>query len=261
MENSNGLKSIDEILTRHERPFVCETHSEQTERGYQFSKKVIWTGCPECNAIESERKKKEAEEREAIKDQERIEARLNRAGIPERFKGRKFDCYVADTDKQKSALEISQDFADNFDRYFVDGHCLIFSGKAGTGKSHLAIAIAQTIMPRYTALYMNAMDIIRMVRDTWRKDSEKSEEDVLKYLTQVSLLVIDEVGVQVGTENEQMLMFEVINRRYRDMRPMILLTNLNKQGFSDYMTERSFDRLRENGRWITFDWESHRGSK
>lgn len=43
------------------------------------------------------------------------------------------------------------------------------------------------------------------------------------------------------------------------MMPTILLTNQNKAGMKVFLGDRSFDRLREGGQWVTFDWESHRG--
>jgi DNA replication protein DnaC len=102
------------------------------------------------------------------------------------------------------------------------------------------------------------MGLIRRVRATWRRDSERTEEDVLAMLASVDLLVIDEIGVQYGTEGEQTILFEVLDRRYCDMRPTILLTNQGKDGFRDYIGARSFDRLTETARWVSFDWASYR---
>src|SRR5260364_148967 len=56
-------------------------------------------------------------------------------------------------------------------------------------------------------------------------------------------------------------LFDVLNRRYRDMRPTILLTNLGKAGMKAFLGARSFDRLREGGIWVPFDWESYRGKE
>ena len=81
----------------------------------------------------------------------------------------------------------------------------------------------------------------------------------MRLLTDVGLLVLDEVGAQYGTEGEQVILFDIINRRYQDMRPMILLTNQGKAGFQSFLGDRAFDRLREAGKWVPFDWESHRG--
>jgi DNA replication protein DnaC len=244
------------------RQSVCGVHGEYQEKGMYFFKTTpTWMGCEECKRIAKEKSELEAKIKKQMEDQEKIERRLNKAGIPIRFRDRNLTNYVADTGDKKASLTIARDFVENFDDNYKNGMTLIFSGKAGTGKSHLAIAIAQAVMPKYTALYINALDAIRMIRDTWRKDSEHSETQVLDMLGSIGLLVIDEVGVQYGTENEQMLMFDIINRRYRDSMPMILLTNLGTDGFKEYMTERSYDRLRENGKWVSFDWESYRGKK
>jgi DNA replication protein DnaC len=45
------------------------------------------------------------------------------------------------------------------------------------------------------------------------------------------------------------------------MRPTILLTNLDTKGMKAFLGDRSYDRLREGGIWVAFDWESQRGRK
>jgi DNA replication protein DnaC len=254
------LNTGDFKLWKEYRKSICDKHGEYEETGICFNNPIPkWTGCNECKEEERHASELRSQERKKIEEQELIENRLNQAGIPIRFRSKSLDNYIADTEGKKASLLIAKDYLENFKENYKTGASLIFSGKAGTGKSHLAIAIAQAIMPKYTALYINALDAVRMIRDTWRKDSKNSETQVLELLGSIDLLIIDEVGVQTGTENEQILMFDIINRRYRDSMPMILLTNLNAEGFKEYITERSFDRLRENGKWVAFNWESHRG--
>lgn len=255
---------FDEIkkLEPEYRDSVCEIHGAYKEKGIFFFKpEPKWLGCHLCK----EEEKKKSQDARLLKEQqeaqEKIELRLNKAGIPKKFRDRNLNNYIADTPEKQRSLSVAKNYSENFKEYRKTGKTLIFSGKAGTGKSHLAIAIAQSVMPRYTSLYINALDAVRMIRDTWRKDSEMSETQVLDMLGSIDLLIIDEVGVQYGTDSEQMLMFDIINRRYRDSMPIILLTNLGKDGLSEYLTERSFDRLRENGIWVSFDWESYRGKK
>lgn len=190
-----------------------------------------------------------------------LERRLAESGIPLRFRDRTFDNFVADTDSKRAALMIATDFAVNFAAHYERGATAVFSGPPGTGKTHLAIAAAMVVMQSGTALYTNALDLVRMVRDTWRRDSGTTESAVLNKLASVDLLVIDEVGVQYGTEGEQVILFDVLNRRYRDLMPTIVLTNLGVKGMKESLGERSFDRLREGGVWVAFDWESYRGRR
>jgi DNA replication protein DnaC len=43
------------------------------------------------------------------------------------------------------------------------------------------------------------------------------------------------------------------------LKPTIVISNLAKDGLQDYLGERAFDRLRENGgKLVVFDWESYR---
>ena len=67
-----------------------------------------------------------------------------------------------------------------------------------------------------------------------------------------------EVGVQYGTDGEQNILFEVLDRRYRDMLPTILLANQSKDGLKQFLGERAYDRLTETGRIVAFEWESYR---
>ena len=74
------------------------------------------------------------------------------------------------------------------------------------------------------------------------------------------LLVLDEIGVQFGSDAEKLIMFDIINERYEAMRPTILISNLALSGLSEFVGDRIVDRMKENGgKLMVFDWESHRG--
>lgn len=241
----------------------CPEHGPYESKGIKipFVGRTVWTQCPQCTA---EREAKEEAERRAKEErerQQRLEAVLDCAGIPARFRGRTLDTWVAETPEQQRALAVARRFVENWDEHQRQGTSLVFSGRPGTGKSHLAIAIAQALLGRTTVLYAGTLDIIRMIRATWGRDSAKSEAEVLDSLAKVGLLIMDEVGVQYGTEGEKVLLFDVINRRYQDVRPTIYLTNLDAAGLREYLGDRAFDRLREAGIWVPFPWNSYRGRK
>ena len=236
------------------RDAVCPTHGAFESRQIVGR---IWSSCPQC---ESERQAARDAERARINAERReLERRrlIDLASIPARFVGKGFDNFVADTDAKRHALTVVRDFAEQFEDNAKAGKGLILSGLPGTGKSHLAGAALQALLPR-DVRYMTCLDLIRAVRETWRRDSEKTEGQVLRYLERLDLLVIDEVGVQYGTDGEQTVLFEVLDRRYREVKPTILLTNQDKAGFKVFVGERTFDRLAETCRWVPFDWASYR---
>lgn len=241
----------------------CPEHGAFESRGILLpvGERRVWTQCPACESMRVEREAAESRAEAEHARQRRVEEKLARSGIPLRFRGKTLDSFLAQTDAQRHALAVARRFAERFDEHCENGTTAVFSGSPGTGKSHLAIAIAQAVMSRTTVLYAGALDIIRMVRATWGRGSGASEREVLDMLGGVGLLVMDEVGVQYGTDNEKILLFDVINRRYQEMMPTLVLTNLDAPGLREYLGDRAFDRLREAGIWVPFAWESFRGRK
>ena len=79
--------------------------------------------------------------------------------------------------------------------------------------------------------------------------------------SETDLLILDEVGVQFGSDTEKLILFDVLNERYEKRRPTLVLSNLSLPDVEQYLGERIFDRLREDGgEAVVFDWESHRGN-
>jgi DNA replication protein DnaC len=233
---------------------VCNTH------GPYISTRIVGTRfsrCPACQKLLAEHQEQQQKKRIAEEFERRMEGWLGRAAIPTRFIGRTFDTFNATTPEQKRALSVLREYAEDFDANAKRGTGLILTGKPGTGKSHLAASVLQSLPGRYV-MYATCLDLIRMVRETWRKDSHKSEREVLNDLGGLELLVIDEMGVQYGTDGEQTILFDVLDLRYRNVKPTILLTNQDSEGLKSYLGERSFDRLRETCRLVAFDWESYR---
>lgn len=238
---------------------ACDKHGDYEASGTKWPRgREVWTMCPHCRAESDAEDRRRQEERAAELARADLEAKLEQVAIPERFLGKSLDNFNADTEAQKYALTVARDYLENFDAHAKRGEGLIFSGLPGTGKSHVAGAILQGLLPKRVGLYTTCMGIIRSVRGTWRKDSERSESEVLATLNTVPLLVVDEIGVQYGTDGEQTILFDVLDGRYRNMKPSILLTNQDRAGLKQFIGERAYDRLTETARWIPFDWPSYR---
>lgn len=245
-----------------ERAANCSAHGAYRQHGYRLGKGVteIWSGCAQCEADKARAAEEEQRTAERQRAADRRAAAIGSAAIPPRFHTRDFAAFVADTKGKQRALTVARDYAEQFDAYARKGQGLIFSGLPGTGKSHLAASIMLHLIDgRRWVQYITCMALIRAVRETWRRDSEQNERRVLaQFGRDIDLLVIDEVGVQYGTDGEQTILFEILDKRYSEMRPTILLTNQDKDGFKTFVGERVFDRLTETSRWIPFDWASYR---
>ena len=238
----------------------CSEHGAYTSTNFIGEH---WTVCPKCMMIQRDKEAKEQLAADEKLRQERIaskwKAKITGAAIPERFKDRTLESYVAKTSGQKKALAFATEYAKNFDLVLKEGRSAIFVGKVGTGKTHLAIGIALSIMQQQrSALFVTVQRLIRRVKDSWHT-KEETESQVVDVFASPDLLVLDEVGVQFGSEFEKQVLFDVLNTRYENRKPSILLSNIPKEELSDYLGERVTDRLRENGgKVIGFDWESYR---
>lgn len=253
------LRKLGESLGTKEA--ACEQHGTYTSAGHRWlGKIVVWSGCKQCEAEKRQRDAELEREKAAAEQRRMVEEALDAACIPRRFIGRTFDVFDAPTAEMQRVRRVAVAYADEFERHLKDGTGLIFGGTPGTGKSHLAIAVLQAILPKHVGLYSTCAGIIRAVRSTWGGKSERTESEIMATLAGVPLLVLDEVGVQMGTDNEQHIIFGVLDARYRDMLPTIILTNQDTEGLKKYLGERSYDRLRETSAWVQFTWDSYRGT-
>lgn len=242
------------------RQDACAAHGEFTATNFIGR---IWSRCPVCADEETAaRKAKEAaDERAAHKGA--WEEQIGRACIPPRFADRTLKNFNATTPAQHHALAFATAYADDFDQVLKTGRCAMFVGNIGTGKTHLAAGIALRLMRRdgRRVLFSSVMQAVRSIKETWRKDNPLSEAQAIAALVLPDLLILDEVGVQFGSETEKLLMFEVLNERYGARKPTLLMSNLSLDEVKAYLGERIFDRLREDGgEAVPFGWDSHRGS-
>jgi DNA replication protein DnaC len=244
----------------------CGKHGTYRAKVTFLGKKEFMTRCPACQSEEAA----ESEEQERIKrrvdvqarKQKRIESLLKQASIPPRFVGRSFENFKADTDAKKHVLKICQSMANNFDDCLKYGTSLLMCGKPGTGKSHLSAAFATTVINQgRSAAYTTVLRAIRSIKDTYRKDSKLSEQQAIDALIAPDFLVIDEIGVQFGTDTEKMYLFEILNGRYENQKPTIIITNLSQDEVVAYLGERIIDRMKEGGGGtLIFDWDSYRSN-
>jgi DNA replication protein DnaC len=242
-----------------DKQLVCDAHGEYIAAGIKLPRgREVRDPCPQCRAERDAEEQRAREVRAAELAKAELEAKLEQVAIPARFVGKTLDNFHAVTDAQNYALTVARDYLENFRAYAKRGEGLILSGMPGTGKSHIAGAILQGLLPERVGLYTTCMNIMRAIRGTWRRDSERSESEVLGIYSNVPLLVVDEIGVQYGTDGEQTILFDVLDGRYRNMRPTILLTNQDRAGLKQFIGERAYDRLTETSRWIPFDWPSYR---
>lgn len=223
----------------------------------------VWGKCPECHREAAERREAEELERKRVERRQKVESLMRRSYIPARFIEKDFAGYKATTPGQRGAMFACKAFAERWQTVKAKGGSLVLTGGPGTGKTHLACAIAGYIAEKDLArsLFVTVYEMLRHIKSTYNRNSELTEaQAVSEFADDPDLLILDEVGVQVGSDHEKLLLFDVLNTRYSNMRPTVLISNLSAGDLEAYLGHRVMDRFRECGTVIAFDWASHRGT-
>lgn len=193
-----------------------------------------------------------------------IESALNASKIPDRFRGMRFSNYkitaTYSIDVENKQAQVKSDCQD----FMKDGTYdtgLMMGGKNGTGKTMLACVILYELIlidPKNPCgyLYTEAIKIIRHIKDTWR--TKTSEQGAINYYVRPKILVIDEIGMQYGSETEKQFLTEIINDRYNQLKSTILAGNVSSKEIKELLGDRIYDRFCEGGKTLVFDWPSYR---
>lgn len=238
---------------------ICPIHGNFTRVDVKLPSGEWVTGT--CEKCEDDEHESAMETKEAKQEAEYRVSMLQGIGVPKRFLEKSFDNYICgDSPGKKQAFRVCEKYADGFKEIFEKGLCLTLCGLPGTGKTHLACAIINKLgykwghKIKFTGVYR----AISEVKATFSGKGE-TEHEVYDRFVDLDLLVLDEVGVQFGTKTEELIMFEIINRRYEAMKPTIIISNLQAEELKEFIGERVMDRIKEGGGpIIAFDWESFR---
>jgi len=207
--------------------------ADETRRWFEELKANMPTeDSPEYLAkiAEFEKEKKEIAEAAIIKG-------YTDRGVTERYLNSTWENWIADNPlKQEAKEKVKSAWENN----------LFLTGNNGTGKTHLAMCLAKD-----GAVYRRISDIFREIRLDF-----DNEDSILDYYGKIRLLVVDEIGRQKFSDFETNSFFEIIDRRWNNVLPTTIITNLSAVEFAEKYSTAILDRLRPVV--VNFSWESMR---
>lgn len=151
------------------------------------------------------------------RDSSAIDTRFRKSGLDERKLLSEIDWSFNPKLPRNAALEL-------FTLKFIGkGENAMLIGSAGTGKSHIAKAIAlAAILTRYEVVYRDAQDLVMVLGDAV---SNVERKRILKSFTEADLLVIDDLFLRKIPSTAIEELQEVIFGRYRKKRSTLVTSN------------------------------------
>jgi DNA replication protein DnaC len=275
-----GIKSSKEVPSPKQCEFCGTTlYHEGIALGGRI---IVWHAIPQrCKCekavkhwaeFDAAEKQKKADEQVAEKRRkmaQRIERLVGKSGIKKRFLTRTFDTFVVNR-QNETAYEKALKYAENFEKYAQNGTGITFEGSYGTGKTHLAVAIALALINKgVPVICKTSIELLADIKRAYDSNSKVDEYAVLDVYKKAELLIIDDLGKEQVTDWSMPMLYSILNDRYEEMRPTIITTNYGEEQLIKHLTPKNSDsstnaaaivsRLHECNELIAMAWADWRG--
>lgn len=191
----------------------------------------------------------EQEAREKQKQQEEYRERMARiqrirdaSMMESKYRDARFSSYTVVNQNQR-VYQIARKYAENFDKMLKENQGIIFWGPVGTGKSFTAACIANELLSVQIPVVMTSF-----VKILQNLQAQQDEAAYISILNNASLLILDDLGTERNTDYALEKVYNVIDSRSREAKPMILTTNLTLSEMldvEDIRYKRIYDRIFE----------------
>ena len=131
-------------------------------------------------------------------------------------------------------------YADNFS---ANSKSVIMRGGTGLGKTHLSLAIANTVINNgFNVIYISAPNLVSYMEKNRFKEMEASD-GIREHVIDCDLLIIDDLGSEFSTQFSNATIYNIVNSRILMLKPTIISTNLSIKEIEKMYTERMVSRI------------------
>lgn len=150
------------------------------------------------------------------------------------------------TEYTKFAETCFNAFTTYANNWHIGSKGMIVYGGAGCGKSHLSMALADTLAKRgVKVVFRNVPKLFEDIYSTFG-DSDTSTSAVLEPIVNAQVVILDDLGAEKPTDFVKTKLYYIINSLYNSGATIVVTTNVKKvSDLSDIIGFRAYDRLIE----------------
>jgi DNA replication protein DnaC len=202
--------------------------------------------CPSCGGTGWELVEGKGVRQCQCKKTARPDVLLQQARIPNRFIHCAMDNFELIQPSLHRALMNTKKFVEEYPVVDVG---LLYLGRCGVGKTHLAVAALKEIIKKGIAgMFYDFRDLLKEIQDSYNPNTHTSELKILAPIFEADVLVLDELGASKPTEWVQETITHIINKRYNDKKVTIFTSNYLDipigSAYDETLTDRVGVRLR-----------------
>ncbi len=167
---------------------------------------------------------------------------FNQAMIPSRYAGAHMGEFKNYTGNCSFILNEVKHWLRDFDTQ-REKKGLIISGPVGIGKTYMITALARRLAEKNVSVrFVDFFQLISQIKAAYAES--RSDQDILRPLNAVEVLVVDELGKGRNTEFEATVLDQLVMNRYNENKILVATTNLSiKARASDPTESGSFNYL------------------
>lgn len=210
-----SAEELDELGVKHGPPpeSACEfCGREIAQSALVFGDSVVWVRGEECDCEGVREKRRLQEEAEARQRQRELEERYLKAGVEERYLGARI-----------VHAPVAEAMAGLYDG---SGSGIYLHGIGGSGKTMHASAVAKLLVESGQRVHMvPTVELLSGIQAAF--DGRGDATAVVERCKSCDVLILDDIGKEKASQWAGSKLFEVINKRYNALLPVVYTSELD----------------------------------